>query len=56
MCPIAEKFENQGVEKGITAINLLIEHLMADGREADLLRSTNDPEFQKNLMKEYKIL
>lgn len=56
MCPIAEKFENQGVEKGMNAINLLIERLMTDGREEDLLRSTGDPGFQKKLMKEYKIL
>ncbi len=56
MCPIAEKFENQGVEKGMNAVNLLIERLMADGREKDLLRSAGDPEFQKRLIKEYQIL
>lgn len=55
MCMLVDMLEERGMEKGIDAINLLVKRLIADGRTDDLLRSTQNPEFQKALMQEYGI-
>lgn len=55
MCMLVDMLEERGMEKGIDAINLLVKRLITDGRTDDLLRSTQNPEFQKALMQEYGI-
>ena len=45
----------QGLEKGIDRINKLNSCLLAANRQEDLVRATQDREFQKKLLKEYGI-
>ena len=45
----------EGREEGREEINQLVARLIADGRTEDLLKSTQDREYQKKLMKEYQI-
>ena len=49
----------EGKEEGLTkcksSINQLIQALIRDSRLDDLVRSTTDPEFQEELLKEYHI-
>ena len=42
-------------EEQIKKINTLTRLLIHDGRTEDLLRCTSDPEFQKQLFKEYDL-
>ena len=45
----------EGREEGREEINQLIARLIADGRTEDLLKSTQDREYQEKLMEEYQI-
>lgn len=45
----------EGKAEGKAGINKLIQALIRDNRQEDLLRSTIDPEFQEELLKEYCI-
>ena len=45
----------KGLEKGIDRINKLNSCLIEANRQGDLLRATQDREFQKKLLKEYGI-
>lgn len=45
----------QGVEQGTQRTNKLIQLLLKEGRQEDLLRSTMDSLFQKQLFREYKL-
>lgn len=44
---------DEGMERGRNLINELNVRLLQDGRTDDLKRSTEDPQFQKQLLKEY---
>jgi predicted transposase/invertase (TIGR01784 family) len=44
-----------GREAGMDRLNRLINMLIRDNRQEDLMRSTADPEFQKQLLSEYQI-
>lgn len=46
---------DEGMEKGINRINILISRLAEDGRTEDLVRSARDADYQKKLLKEYHI-
>ena len=50
-----EKGVEQGIESGSTRINRLNAALIKDNRTAELFQSTQDPELQEKLMKEYGI-
>ena len=43
----------KGMEQGQNLINKLNARLLQDGRMDDLKRSTEDPQFQRQLLKEY---
>lgn len=44
---------DEGMEQGQNLINELNVRLLQDGRTDDLMRSTEDPQFQKQLLKVY---
>ena len=46
---------NDGAQAGEERINTLNRLLLNDGRTEDLLRCVSDPEFQKELFKEYHL-
>lgn len=50
-----EKGLEEGLEKGIDRINKLNSCLIEANRQGDLIRATQDREFQKKLLKEYGI-
>ena len=50
-----EESLEEGLEKGIDRINKLNLCLLAANRQEDLVRATQDREFQKKLLKEYGI-
>lgn len=50
-----EESLEEGLEKGIDRINKLNSCLLAANRQEDLVRATQDREFQKKLLKEYGI-
>ncbi len=45
----------KGIEQGQELVNTLHRRLIEEGRIEDLKRATEDAEFQKQLMEEYKI-
>ena len=45
----------EGKAEGISVMNLLVRRLLQDNRQEELLRSTNDPDLQKRLLKEYSL-
>jgi hypothetical protein len=45
----------EGLEQGKEQMNQLFRLLIRDNRQADLLRSTTDSDFQKQLLHEYQI-
>lgn len=47
--------KKEGAKEGIHRTNKLNQHLLADGRQADLVKSITDPLFQKKLFREYGI-
>ena len=50
-----EYARDEALEQGREQVNTLYRQLIEDGRMDDLKRATEDTEFQKQLMKEYKI-
>jgi predicted transposase/invertase (TIGR01784 family) len=48
--------DQENIEKGKEQINQLIQRLMEENRLDDLIRSTNDKEFQKKLLEEYHLI
>ena len=48
--------EVRGEAKGEARINILTQKLLLAGRQEDLIRSTHDPAFQKQLLSEYNIV
>ena len=44
----------QGVSQGITSVNELYSWLFENGRSADVLRATSDPDYLEVLFKEYR--
>jgi hypothetical protein len=52
---VMELFREDGIKKGENRINDLNSRLVAENRMDDLVRATKDPEYQKQLMKEFGI-
>ncbi|MCM1244123.1 MAG: hypothetical protein NC293_00585 [Roseburia sp.] len=57
MCTALEELVEEGKVQGSImmneTMNQLISHLIAEGRIEDLSRAAIEPEYQKELMKEY---
>ena len=51
-----EEGRKEGESKGQERINELNRHLLADGRQADLLKSVEDLAYQKTLLQEYGLV
>ena len=50
-----KKGEKKGAEEMRRRTNILIQRLLAEGRQEDLLRSTSDSLFQQQLFRKYHI-
>jgi predicted transposase YdaD len=50
-----EEGRSKGIEEGLDRINRLISLLVRDNRIEELMRSATEPEFQKQLLREYHI-
>lgn len=59
MCRILEEERNEGREEGrkegSDRINELIRRLLKDGRNEDMVKSLEEPEYQEQLLKEYNL-
>lgn len=53
MCELLDKYENRGIERGIERVNVLIRHLIGDGRSEEIARAVSDREYQNRLLAEY---
>ena len=49
-----EGFE-EGIEKGISNVNMLYSWLLSQGRSSDIEKAINDPEYLKKLQNEYAV-
>lgn len=55
MCKILEEERNEGRKEGRDRINELIRRLLKDGRNEDMVKSLEEPEYQEQLLKEYNL-
>lgn len=55
MCRILEEERNEGRKEGSDRINELNRRLLRDGRNEDMVRSLEEPEYQEQLLKEYNL-
>ena len=59
MCRILEEERNEGREEGrkegSDRINELIRRLLKDGRNEEMVKSLDEPEYQEQLLKEYNL-
>ncbi|MGN0432146.1 MAG: hypothetical protein ACI4EQ_07295 [Lachnospiraceae bacterium] len=53
MCELLDKYENQGIEKGMERVNLLIRTLIGEGRSNEIQRVVSDKDYQGQLFAEY---